>query len=174
MEITSPKGRKFSSIVQMQNAIQQDLDRISEKILRDTAKEIKQLMEKLILDWYLQYEPEYYDRTYQLLDAVADSECKVYKAKDGWKMRIVLIDSSQMASSFATKEHYFNSYMDFSEHSTYGGKKYTDWVIDWVDEGNIIGHTGIEYKDKINKLLDEKVNAGILREMKRAGFNLYR
>ncbi len=174
MEIISPKGRKFSSIVQMENAIQQDLDRISEKILREVAEEIKLLMEDLILDFYSEYSPEYYERTGQLLEAVRAADSKIYKTHGGWKMRIKIIDTEAMSSSFATRDDYFNSYLDLTGHATYGGKRYTDWVVDWVDEGNIFGHAGLEYKDKINKLLDEKVNAGILREMKRAGYNLYR
>ncbi len=174
MQITSPKGRKFSSIAQMENAIQQDLDKISKKVLEDVAEEIKLLMEDLILDFYSEYSPDYYERTGQLLEAVRAANSKIYKTKDGWKIRISIIDTEAMSSSFATQDHFFNSYIDFTGHATYGGKRYTDWVIDWVDEGNIFGHDKLEYKDKINKLLDEKVNAGILKEMKRAGYNLYR
>ena len=62
--------------------------------------------------------------------------------------------------------------MDFSGHATYGGKRYTDWVVNWVENGKIIGHSPLDYEKEINDILDEKVNDGILIEMKRAGYNL--
>ena len=63
MEITSPKGRKFTSIQQMTNAIQQDLDKISRKVLEDVAEEVRLKMEELILNFYDDYRPKYYERT---------------------------------------------------------------------------------------------------------------
>lgn len=174
MEIISPKGRKFTSVVQMEKAIKEDINQISRKVLEEVAEEVKFLMEDMILEFYSQYNPNYYERTGQLLEAVRNAESKVYKTKDGYRVRISILNTEAMSSSFATQPHYFNSYIDFSGHATYGGKRYTDWVVNWVDEGNIFGHESIDYKDRINKLLDEKVNAGILKEMKRAGYNLYK
>lgn len=174
MEIISPKGRKFSSIVQLENYLQQDIERISRKVLEEVAKEVKLLMEDMILEFYSEYTPEYYERTGQLLEAVRKAESKIYKTNGGWKVRIAILDTDAMSQTFATEDGFFNSYLDFTGHATYSGKRYTDWVVDWVDEGNIFGHMGLEFKDRINKLLDEKVNSGILKEMKRAGYNLYR
>lgn len=174
MEIISPKGRKFGSLVQVKNAIQAEIDEISRKVLENVVYEVKVLMEDLILEFYSQYSPNYYERTGQLLDAVRNAESKIYKTKDGYKVRIAILNTDVMSSRFATEKGYFNSYIDFSGKATYSGKRYTDWVVDWVDSGNIFGHDDIEFKDKVNRLLDEKVNEGILREFKRAGFNLYR
>lgn len=177
MEIISPKGRKFSSIQQVVNDVQQNLDEIARKVLEEVAVEVKEKMEELILNqFYSDYRPKYYERTGSLLDAVRNTSSKVYKTNDGYKVRIKLFDESQMTSAFAPedKPDFFNSYLDFSGHATYNGKRYTDWVIDWVDSGNIHGHEPLEYKKQINDLLDKKVNEGILREMKRAGYNLYK
>lgn len=173
MEITSPKGRKFASIQQMTDAIQKDLDEISRKILEEVAEEVRLKMEELILNFYDDYRPNYYKRTGGLLNAVRNTQSTVYKTKDGYKVRIKLFDTTQMDQEFADKP-YFNSYLDFSNHASYGGKLYTDWVVDWIDSGGIYGHKPIEYKKEINDLLDKKVNEGILRELKRAGYNLYK
>lgn len=173
MEIISPKGRKFASVQQMVNAVQKELDEISRKVLEEVAEEVRLKMEELILRFYDDYKPNYYHRTGGLLDAVRNTESKVYKTKDGYRVRIKLFDTTQMDQQFADKP-YFNSYLDFSSHASYGGKLYTDWVIDWVDSGGIYGHDPIEYKKEINDLLDKKVNEGVLKEMKRAGYNLYK
>ena len=173
MEITSPKGRKFTSIQQMTNAIQQDLDKISRKVLEDVAEEVRLKMEELILNFYDDYRPKYYERTGGLLNAVRNTQSKVYKTPEGYKVRIKLFDTTQMDQEFRDKP-YFNSYLDFSNHASYGGKLYTDWVVEWVNDGNIIGHDAIEYEKEINDLLDKKVNDGVLKELKRAGYNLYK
>lgn len=181
MEIISPKGRKFSSVQQMVNAVQKELDEISRKVLEEVAEEVRLKMEELILRFYDDYTPKsdkegnplYYRRTEGLLDAVRETSSKVYKTKNGYRVRIKLFDTTQMEQQFADKP-YFNSYLDFSSHASYGGKLYTDWVVDWVDSGGIYGHDPIEYKKEINDLLDKKVNEGVLKEMKRAGYNLYK
>ena len=180
MQIISPKGRKFSSIQDMEKGVQQDIDNAARKVLESVAREIKQIMQGLIGDFYAEYEPDFYERTGSLMSAVDDAECKVYKTKDGFKMRIVLFNENSMTSKFAPedKSEYFNSYIDLTGRATYGGKRYTDWVIDWVGDGTdikceIMGHDKLHYKEKINKLLDEKVNSGILKELKRAGYNLH-
>ena len=104
---------------------------------------------------------------------MSGTESKVYKTNNGYRVRIKLFDTDQMTSAFASElnPHFFNSYLDFSGHATYGGKRYTDWVVEWVDSGGIIGHDGLNYKQEINSLLDKKVNEGILKEMRRAGFS---
>lgn len=173
MEIISPKGRKFVSIQQMTNVIQNELDQISRKVLEEVAEEVRLKMEELILNFYSDYTPNYYRRTGGLLNAVRNTKSKVYKTKDGYKVRIKLFDTTQMDQEFADKP-YFNSYLDFSSHASYGGKLYTDWVVDWIDSGGIYGHEPIEYKQEINDLLDKKVNEGVLKEMKRAGYNLHK
>lgn len=171
MEITSPKGRKFTSIVQMINETQKELDEISKKVLEEVAEEVRLKMEELILtQFYSEYRPQYYERTGGLLDSVRNTKSKVYKTRDGYKVHIKLFDTDQIDQRFAEKP-YFNSYLDFSGHATYGGKRYTDWVVEWVEDGNIIGHSPLNYKEEINKLLDDKVNEGILKEMRRAGFS---
>ena len=178
MEIRSPKGRKFASLAQMEAEIQKELDEIAEKVLTEVAEEVKFKMEELISRFYNEYTPKsdkegnplYYRRTEGLLDAVRETSSKVYKTKNGYRVRIKLFDTDQMTSVFAEKP-YFNSYLDFSGHATYGGKRYTDWVVEWVDSGGIIGHDGLNYKQEINDLLDKKVNEGILTEMRRAGFS---
>lgn len=169
MEIRSPKGRKFASLAQMEAEIKKELDDIAKKVLEDVAQEVKLRMEELILDFYTDYSPKYYERTGSLYSAVSETESKVYKTRNGYRVRIKLFDTDQMTSAFAEKP-YFNSYLDFSGHATYGGKRYTDWVVEWIDSGGIIGHDGLNYKQEINTLLDKKVNEGILKEMKRAGF----
>ncbi len=174
MEIISPKGRKFSSVAQLENYLQADVDMVSRLVLENMAKEVKEKMRELIREFYSQYTPEYYERTDQLLEAVESANSKVYKSGGVWKCRISILDTDSMSQSFAQQDGYFNSYIDFSLHSSYGGKRYTDWVVDWVDEGGIFGHTGIDFKGEINRLLDEKVNDEIVKEMKRAGYNLYR
>ena len=173
MEIRSPKGRKFASFVQMQAELQKELDNVAEKVLTEVAKEVKMRMEELILEFYSEYSPNYYERTGSLYDAVANTESKVYKTKGGYRVRIKLFDTEQMTSAFASEAHpeFYNSYLDFSGHATYGGKRYTDWVVQWVNDGGIIGHDGLDYNREISDLLDKKVNEGILTEMKRAGFS---
>lgn len=173
MEIRSPKGRKFASFAQMGAEIKKELDDIAKKVLTDVAQEVKQRMEELILDFYTDYSPKYYERTGSLYSAVSETESKVYKTRDGYRVRIKLFDTDQMTSAFASElnPHFFNSYLDFSGHATYGGKRYTDWVVEWIDSGGIIGHDGLNYKQEINSLLDKKVNEGILTEMRRAGFS---
>lgn len=173
MEIRSPKGRKFASFAQMEAEIKKELDNIAEKVLTDVAQEVKRRMEELILDFYTDYSPKYYERTGSLYSAVSETESKVYKTRDGYRVRIKLFDTDQMTSAFASElnPHFFNSYLDFSGHATYGGKRYTDWVVEWIDSGGIIGHDGLNYKQEINSLLDKKVNEGILTEMRRAGFS---
>lgn len=173
MEIRSPKGRKFASFAQMEAEIKKELDDIAKKVLTDVAEEVRQRMEELILDFYTDYSPKYYERTGSLYSAVSETESKVYKTRDGYRVRIKLFDTDQMTSAFASElnPHFFNSYLDFSGHATYGGKRYTDWVVEWIDSGGIIGHDGLNYKQEINSLLDKKVNEGILTEMRRAGFS---
>ena len=175
MEIRTPKGRKFSSLIQLENAINQDLDMASKKVLENVAEEVKVVMEDLILEFYSQYSPDYYERTGQLLDAVRKAESKIYKTKEGWKIRIKVIDPEIIDSMWGVEGNRFNSYMSFSGQATYGGKRYTEWVVDWVDNGSdhgrVWGHDPIHFSEKINKLLDEKVKNGILKELKRAGFN---
>ncbi len=173
MEIRSPKGRKFASLAQMEAEIKKQLDEVAKKVLEDVAKEVKMRMEELILDFYTEYSPKYYERTGSLYDAVAETESKVYKTKNGYRVRVKLFDTEKMTSAFASElnPHFFNSYLDFSGHATYGGKRYTDWVVEWVDSGGIIGHDGLNYQQEINDLLDRKVNEGILTEMRRAGFS---
>ena len=39
MEIISPKGRKFTSVVQMEKAIKEDINQISRKVLEEVAEE---------------------------------------------------------------------------------------------------------------------------------------
>lgn len=171
MEITTPKGRRFSSIAQFEQAIQQDLDAIAEKVLRDVAEEVRLKMEELILTrFYSEYRPQYYERTGGLLDSVRNTKSKVYKTKNGWRVHIKLFDTDQIYQRFAEKP-YFNSYLDFYGHATHGGKRYTDWVVDWIENGKIIGHDALDYEGEINRILDEKVNEGILKEMRRAGFS---
>lgn len=172
MEITTPKGRKFMSLAQFETALKNDLDEITKKVLENVAEEIRLKMEELILtQFYSEYRPQYYERTGGLLDSVRNTKSKVYKTKDGYKVHIKLFDTDQIDQRFAEKP-YFNSYLDFSGHATYGGKRYTDWVVNWVENGKIIGHSPLNYEKEINDILDEKVNDGILVEMKRAGYNL--
>ena len=178
MEIRSPKGRKFASLAQMEAEIKKQLDEVAEKVLTEVAEEVRLKMEELILEFYSEYRPKsdeegnplYYNRTGGLLDAVRNTQSKVYKTKNGYRVRIKLFDTDQIDQQFAEKP-YFNSYLDFSGHATYGGKRYTDWVVEWVDSGGIIGHDGLNYQQEINDLLDRKVNEGILTEMRRAGFS---
>ena len=78
MEITSPKGRKFTSIVQMINETQKELDEISKKVLEEVAEEVRLKMEELILtQFYSEYRPQYYERTGGLLDSVRNTKSKV-------------------------------------------------------------------------------------------------
>lgn len=175
MEITSPKGRKFMSIQQMTDSIQQDLDKISKKVLEDVAKEVKEKMRKDIDLFYSQYSyPEYYERTYQLEKAVEEAESKIYKTKNGWVIRIQIFNTDTMTQTWATQKGFLNSYLSYDGKASSKGKRYTDWAIEWVEEGTIYGHSPIPFKEEINALLDEKVRNGVLREMKRAGYNLYR
>ena len=176
MEIKSPKGRRFSSIQEVQNYIESDIQERARKVLEEVAEEIKSTMEDLILEFYSQYTPEYYERTGQLLEAVRKAESKVYKTRDGWRIHIKVINTDAMDSMWAEEDEDFNTYMSFTGQATYGGKRYTDWVVEWVDNGSendrVWGHEPIHFSEKINQMLDEKVQAGILREMRRAGFNL--
>lgn len=174
MEIRSPKGRKFSSLVQFQNYLQQDLNNVAHAVLTTVAEEVKQEMVRLIDQFYSVPETDYYERTETLRHAVESAQSKVYKTKEGWKIRISIVDVNDMVSGWAREKGMFNSYMDFSGRSTYGGKRYTEWVVDWVDKGGIAHHPPIHFTDEINQLLDRRVQEGILREMKRAGYNLYR
>lgn len=171
MEIISPKGRRFSSIAQMLNATQKELDIVAKRVLEQVAQEIKDKMKELIDLFYSQYSPDYYDRTKQLYSAIDGAQSKINKSGDTWVIRIQIFDSDSMSQTWTEKKGYFNSYLDFEGHATDGkGKRYTDWAIEWIESGSIYGHEAIPIKQEINDILDKKVQDGILVEMRRMGF----
>lgn len=171
MEIISPKGRRFSSISQMLNATQKELDSVAKKVLEQVAQEVKDKMKELIDLFYSQHSPSYYDRTDQLYAAVDNAESKITKSGDTWVIRIQIFNTDSMSQTWTDKKGYFDSYLDFEGHATDGkGKRYTDWAIEWIESGSIHGHEAIPIRQEINNILEKKVQDGILIEMRRMGF----
>lgn len=171
MEIISPKGRRFSSINQMLNATQKELDAVAKKVLEQVAQEVKDKMKELIDLFYSQHSPSYYDGTDQLYSAVDDAESKITKSGDTWVIRIQIFNTESMSQTWTNKKGYFDSYLDFEGHATDGkGKRYTDWAIEWIESGSIYGHEAIPIRQEINNILEKKVQDGILIEMRRMGF----
>lgn len=171
MKIISPKGRRFSSINQMLNATQKELDVVAKKVLEQVAQEVKDKMKELIDLFYSQHSPSYYDGTDQLYAAVDNAESKITKSGDTWVIRIQIFNTDSMSQTWTDKKGYFDSYLDFEGHATDGkGKRYTDWAIEWIESGSIFGHKAIPIRQEINNILDKKVQDGILIEMRRMGF----
>lgn len=169
MGITN-KNRRFKTISQLEGYVRKDVDDIAEKVLRKAANEINKEMTDLILEWYAQYQPQDYTRTYQLMSAATSAQSDVYKTTRGWRLVVTLFDMNKMSPRIATVKGNFDSYIDFKGRTNYGGKPYTKWVVEWVDEGGIRGHSPINYEEEINKLLEKKVHQGILTEMRKAGY----
>ena len=174
--IFSPKGRKFSSFQQLENALQRDFEKAGHKALEKVRDGVKQEMREVVDDFYSSYRPDYYTRTYQLPKAVEAAQSPIYKTKDGYKIRISLYNEDVMDQRIA--DWGFGSYADFDGHTTYGGKRYTEWVWRWIDTGSeregwrgkrIWGHEPERYSKRINDYLDKAIEDKLIVELKRQG-----
>ena len=106
-------------------------------------------------EWYLTYEPEWYVRTYEFIDAIT-----VNRTSRGWG---VTIDARKMKAHL--NQDSGNSNVIFSEdgsgmfnaHASFGGTSVANMLPQWIDEEGTKWREPIQYTDATERYMSENM-----------------
>jgi hypothetical protein len=102
-----------------------------ERILKDCLEEIafetaKELQRRVQTDWYEAHSPQFYDRTYQLLNSIINSKVE----QKGNKFEVTIgFDHSIITPNFLGGN-------GFNEHMGFDGIPFIEGLIETIEEGN--------------------------------------
>lgn len=132
-------SQTIRNLAQLQKAAEKQCYYLADKV----ADKVKANIEEFIKDYYKEFKPDYYERTWRLLNSVVKTKPK--KIKDGYEVE-VYIDTSIEYPSMWNGEHWNmgnTMYMaNQGQHGRYDGGYPNLWdeaYRDTVDSEEIIG-----------------------------------
>jgi hypothetical protein len=109
---------------QLKSYIENILKQCLEKIALETAKELQKHVQT---DWYEAHSPQFYDRTYQLLNSITNSNIE----QKGNKFIVsVYFDHTMITPNFLDND-------GFNEHMGFDGEPFVEGLIETIEEGNL-------------------------------------
>lgn len=108
-----------------------------EEIALETGKELQKYVQT---EWYEAHAPEFYNRTYQLLNSITDS--KVEQNGNSFKVSIYF-DHESIVPNFLGDG-------GFNEHMGFDGAPFVDGLIETIEEGNLSPYSPPYARDGIH------------------------
>lgn len=128
--------KKFEELYKYANSkigkMKKKLDNEIEKELHNLGKETVKKIKEYINYWYSSYQPEDYDRTYDLFNSVS------YSVKN--KTVKIFFDMRKFHTANV------NGGVGWQPHKGFDGEKFTWGLIDWIENGDYNG--GSEYNPR--------------------------
>lgn len=153
------------------DVLKQVLNTTIQDLLRDVAHEIAdKLFEIIQTDWYDSHYPNYYERTYEFLHAVTNSNVE----RVGSELRTdIYIDPSKITSSVGNG--FWNQHMSLDGSTSYDGTPIGQWLIQWIEEGQnsrVYSYNGIGMFDKLDQYTMQNINKMVVYTLKSYGFSV--
>lgn len=124
------------------------------QVLLDFAEEIEEMCQQRVNEFYAEYSPEYYNRSYQLMDKMKLGELIKIKVVGNFQAKYVLeyqLFDSDVLDSFRSEKYGFGTYMSFD------GTSSTDEIETYLMNG-IYGHPSLDLYAEIDKYVNEHLD----------------
>jgi hypothetical protein len=109
---------------QLKQYIENILKQCLEEIVLETGKELQKHVQT---EWYEAHSPQFYDRTYQLLNSITNSKVE----QKGNKFEVTIgFDHSMIVPNFLANG-------GFNEHMGFDGIPFVEGLIETIEEGNL-------------------------------------
>jgi hypothetical protein len=119
----NPTTTVASSPAQLKAHINQIIKACLDEIALETGKELQKQVQA---EWYEAYSPQFYSRTYQLLNSITNT--KVESSGSGYRI-VVYFDTASITPNFLANG-------GFNEHMGFNGAPFVSRLIDVVENGN--------------------------------------
>ena len=150
LQITSQNGKIYKNLrayhIALGHAVRQALLKFVDKI--------EDFAQQKVQEFYGEYSPQNYERTYQLLNKMQIRQLIKTRVQGNWQGNgIIEINSFDWTVLEARFQEYgrFNTYTDFS-----GDDSTSD--IEGILESGIIGHDGFEIRKEIKQFIEDNLD----------------
>lgn len=127
-------------------------NKIMENSLPMIANKISETLKYYLkTNWYMGHQPQYYQRTYEVLNSITIGKVNK-KGKNQWDI-LIYFDSNKInseLSDFAIPDGFIrlNHHMSVNGETMYGGASIGSWVVYWMNYGQnskIYGYVGTHF-----------------------------
>jgi hypothetical protein len=150
------------------------LETVLKPLIRKLAKKISARLQHYINDkWYNSPETEYYDRTYDFLTSIVESEVKM--RNNDFSMEIY-IDYEKMWQTPPSSGK-FGSRTSLDSSTDFRGKPISYWLIQWIEEGQnspVHSYKGINMFGNVSEELEKQLDSYIISCFNEMGISYVR
>lgn len=154
LEITANNGRVYKDL----RAYHIALGRAVRQALIDFSKEVEEYCKEQILEFYGEYNPEYYDRTYQLRDKMNLEELIKMSIKGNFEGKY---EFEYELFDWQVLNSVDNGYGNFGTYMSFDGTDVRDTMETFLKEGVIKGHSAFDLYQEIDKYVNKNLDSRI-------------
>ena len=156
--ITSNGGKTYNGI----RAYHIALGHAVRKALLDFVDKIEKFCQERVSEFYGEYDPDDYTRTYQLLDKMQVGQLIKAQVKGQWEGKGQIILNP---FDWEVLEAKFNGYGKYGTYTSFDGIDSRSDMEDIFSAG-IIGHDGFEIRKEIQKYIEDNLDNVIEKAIK--------
>lgn len=154
-------GKEFSNW----NDLLKYLDKQVEINLEKIGKEIADVLKHYVNEnWYKDHQPEYYDRTMDILNSISVTKAK--PIKNGYEVKIYFDESKIRMIEY---DGLFNAHMSINGDASYSSWSIPQWVVYWMNYGQnspIYSYDGVNFlEDTIEWTQDDNYHINRMKEL---------
>lgn len=151
LEITANNGRVYNSL----RAYHIALGRAVRQALIDFSKEVEQYCQEKISEFYGEYNPENYNRTYQLRDKMKLEELIKMSIRGNYEGKY---EFSYELFDWQVLDSTDNGYGNYGTYMSFDGTDVRDTMETFLKEGTIKGHSAFDLYQVIDEYVDKNLD----------------
>ncbi len=155
LQITTSNGRVYNNL----RAYHIALGHAVRQALLNFVDEIERFAQDRVQEFYGEYDPEDYERTYQLLNKMQIGQLIKTKVKGNWEGKGVI---EIEPFDFSELDARFNGYGEFGSYMDFDGADSTSDIEGYLASG-IKGHDGFEIRKEIEQFINQNLDDRIAK-----------